>query len=748
MLALGLGGALSCSLPTNENPPPTKAPETGLGESTKCLNQVPDALKGFVEGNGNAEALNQAWNCLDDVIRDFEKNTVGSAQEHYTGRELANFFERYFLDEDQKISDALIEEVFHVKYALLGGSRKVVTRREILQLRSILPHFRDSMVKLSPHVKVYRLQWKPEKANHPSFQTAMDELARVAALLGSDFKNDYDLRRLTPLFQELKKLYKKTDKLDSIVQLAEKYSPVLAELRATIHTKLGWKVFFTTGSKIYSEYAYHHYYMKDLKLTEGEGLERLDGLVERSADILNEFITQKNKGVSALKPELSLDEINQILPALMATEVLPKKITQQSWRDLAKIIVNRVLSDPAKRIGGTPVDAINAYSIRTLRDEFKLWSQNQKLLMKIYENRAAGVSGAEILEFLRRPEIAEIGEGIQELVLIFDGPQALSTDEHGRIYLGEPDLPYSQKNSFLINIVRSGVRMITQGCANDLDRILKYGGVTEAEIHTCFLEVREFLGEMGLVDPKNLDFAKNRFRDGSLFTNWSNGDAYLDFKEGSNLILMILSGIEADSFFYNSLEKACPITKPTDVRYDWTVDLTCTIEVYKPIAKGYLQSMPDMVGFLDKLTPEEYHDVLINFIKGAGVIVAPDNSIKISDLALFPHIVQYTENVYQLYDQNRDGMFDTAEAMKAFPTFQAILKSATGGAFTTERQLKGLFAWMLVYGAPPKKEEVGKFLLIWLPKGEAGWNVQADRKKLSNILGILATPPPVAAQTR
>lgn len=745
LLTGGLATLLACNLPMNEKAPEPKPPETGFGESAKCLNQVPEAFEAFVNGKGKVTEITETWKCIDDVIAVFEDNTVGSNESHYTGREIANFLERYFLDADQKITDGLIEQVFQIKYALLGGSKTTISRQEIFEFRGLIPHFRDSMIVLNPHVNVYRLEWKPKAGNHPAFEEAMEKLAEVGALLGTDFKYNYDLRRLLPFSLELQKLYKNKRSLETVVDLAKKYSPVLASLRETINTKYGWKVFFHSGAKVFSEYAYYTYYMKGLKLQEGEGLERLDGLVMRSADLLNEFVLEKNKGVSVFKPEISLKEIEAIIPTLKDAELLPKKVSARVWKSLAKVAVERVLTEPAARIKGQPASGINTQSLQILRREFKMWALNQKVIEQIYQDRGETLPAAEILEKLRNPEVTENAEGIEELILIYDSPQALSSDSHGRLFIGEPDLPYRKKTSFLINIVRSGVRIITQACAKDLERIEKRLGVTEEEVHTCYMEVREFLNEMELVDPKSLDFAKSRFRDGSLFTNWSNGDTFLDFREGSHLILLILSGIEVDSFFFETLEKSCPIVKESELRYDWKVGLECTIESYKPVAPTYFESMPDMSNFLKAQTPEDYHLILHNFFIGAGVVVDAENMIKVSDLALFPHIVQYTENVYQLYDKNRDGIFDTAEAMLAFPTFQGILKTATNGAFTTERQLKGLFAWMLVYGAPPKKEEVGKFLLIWLPKGEAGWNVQADRKKLATILGIIGTavaPPP------
>jgi hypothetical protein len=102
-------------------------------------------------------------------------------------------------------------------------------------------------------------------------------------------------------------------------------------------------------------------------------------------------------------------------------------------------------------------------------------------------------------------------------------------------------------------------------------------------------------------------------------------------------------------------------------------------------------------------------------------------------------VTQYVEIIFQQYDVDRDGYLNTQEAMKAFPTFRNILLEASKGKLKSDKKLKGLFTWLLKYAKAPEGTTQGiKFLLWWVPKGEKGWVVSADRGRLAKILGFIA----------
>jgi hypothetical protein len=118
-------------------------------------------------------------------------------------------------------------------------------------------------------------------------------------------------------------------------------------------------------------------------------------------------------------------------------------------------------------------------------------------------------------------------------------------------------------------------------------------------------------------------------------------------------------------------------------------------------------------------------------------VINDQGDVKIGDLSLFPHIVQYVEGIYQVYDLDRNGELTTPEALKAFPTYRPILQQVSG--LTSEQDLKGLFTWLLKYGKPPQTfTEKIKFKTWWVPLGESGWDISANRETLAKILGFIA----------
>ena len=179
--------------------------------------------------------------------------------------------------------------------------------------------------------------------------------------------------------------------------------------------------------------------------------------------------------------------------------------------------------------------------------------------------------------------------------------------------------------------------------------------------------------------------------------------------------------------------------------YDWKIPYSCVTDSYLALQIPYFNAMPIMAQYLQNITASENYEILENFLKASGAFPDSSGNIVRGYLSQYPHVVQYAENFFRRFDSNEDSIVDTAEAMVAFPVYKEIMKVASNGQLSTDKQLKALFAWILVYGTTPKPNEFARFSLAWLPKGEKGWNIKADRKKIAAILGYLASslPPKV-----
>jgi hypothetical protein len=137
------------------------------------------------------------------------------------------------------------------------------------------------------------------------------------------------------------------------------------------------------------------------------------------------------------------------------------------------------------------------------------------------------------------------------------------------------------------------------------------------------------------------------------------------------------------------------------------------------------------------VTDDRKKKFFMNLLKGTGAEFDGQGRTLVSDVALIPHISQYIEAILQRFDRNKDGVLDTAEAMISYEVFGNILKKVSGQS--SEKLNRAAFAWFLKYGTAPESiSDKVKFIAWWVPKGEKGWNLRADRERLAQIMGFIS----------
>lgn len=744
-----------CSLPIGENPPPAIPPETGFAEQTKCLNILVRNFESYFKGSARDPEVRATWNCIGNVVSLFEKSIRGRYEDRFTSRELANFVEQNFL-KNQTVSDSTMTEVFRVKQLLVGGEISSISREEMGRLVLLIHQIGDIALKLNPYMKVYTFNWKiegssPIEAELKYFQNANLQLqiaAKDLAILieknGQVYKIDYFMSLIKEISQYASTPWTWLEDLEKTTPLVRQLKQIVTDGDESNILPKEWHRFALLAGRVYIQYLRYSYFLQNREILQGSGLRDLISFVKDSESVLQEIIVQKPANPVS---QISFAEFRRLWIALKTAGILPEKLSLESLERVTKVLAQKFLIDPRVRLdpGNRRKSSrelptgLNMAGLEQLDSEFTIWSENQKVLDQIYQTIPlnAGKLGSDILNDLNQ-ERATVG--LNELKLVYDTGIALSFDQQGRMQLKQPAAPYLQKTSNLINLVRSLVRLVIRSYAMDERRTDSLeGGLTLAEANTFFLDLQLPLVDLGILDPLNSKFMINRFREANLFTGVSNGDEYLDFREGNNLGLMILSGLKIDSMLYEKLEKVCQVTKPSEFKYHWTFNVACVHDLYKQEIPEKYSSMPDFVKFLSTLSAERFQELFLNLLKATGYVAVPEGTIKICDLALFPQATQYVEVAFQKYDRDRDGYFNTTEAMGAYPTFRRILREAAQGKLESDEELRALLAWLLRYGKPPTNIfDFGKFKLWWMPKGEQGWNVQADREKFIKILGFMA----------
>lgn len=724
-----------------------------------------------VESVGSGPSLIYITRSIDDLFSYLGDMVEGKPEKTLTRHELLTILEAIsdFIP-NFHISDEFLVEAMKIKVLFFGGKIDTFEKADFDRAREKLEAFRTLTERFLSYVAVYGLSWNPAEVP-PSealayHQTAEDNLVEFGGKLGEKLEYRYDLKDLISFAREFDKLYPQEKKEKTLGKLADEFVPVLISFKNIIFSdddsivgksisyqtpegrlaaQKQWTDFLGISGRMYARYTYYYYFLRNKEMLSGAGLERLKELVKDTSNFLDGLI--KRKAASPVQ-QISFLEFSRLWTSLKGANFLPEKMSVKSLDALTKVAFQKFLIPPERRLMGDLPQGLTLQGVNQIRTEFSIWFENQVFLDQVYFDRPQeGQYGSAILAKIQSSPMTV---GLEELKMVYSTPVALSFDDRGRLYVSKPEAPYFRKTSNLINGIRALTRLVIRSYAMDLKRVdLATGGVTVDEANTLFKDVQTFVIELGLLDPRNENFMKNRFLDANLFTAWSNGNSSLEFKEGVNLIMMLWSGIEIDSLLFDILDHECAISKPTNYKDDWLVNLGCVQQVYMREIGDKFSAMPDFMRFTSGLSPQQRNEVFMNLLKAAGYKPRADGNIPVGDLALFPQVTQYVETVFQKYDANRDGVLDTREAMIAYPTFKEILKTAAGGKLKSDKQLKGLFAWLLRYAKPPEgTKDFVKFLVWWVPKGEEGWDVRADREKLVKILGFIADSFNKTAQQR
>lgn len=1007
----------SCSLPLNENPPPPAPIDNSLGSETACLSEVLPVMKSFVEGTARPAEVDATWTCFAKAIELFETSTRGRFEDRYTPRELANFFERYYLEPGTKLSDELLRQIFKLKQVFVGGSEDFLTREEMRRLASFAVEMRALSLRLLPFMRLYTFNWKAsgfatltediryfEAANleiqsaarslgdffarnnqsyelenivilleevsslygeewdwlpqfyktlplvyklkktlaggeersvaasewkrfmllggrgyiqylryfyfiseesgergagpelvyfsrsiddlfsylgdmvgekpgsvltrseileimealsafapelNPSeeflieamrikqllfggsleffkkedfdlargkvetfraltekflsfadvytlgwqkdfldpqeardvFLGAQDSAIEIGVRLGGLMEVPYDLRNISRFAEELEQLYPPLNSGESSFKdVVDQYLPLLVEVKKMLmadqDTFVGkqsgdWSDFWSLGAKGYMRFLEFFYFLRGADVTQGQGLLSLSNFVDSSVRLLSELVERRPHPTQEYV--IPSEELISILKALVFSRLLPEGISETSMVSALNVILDSILISPEDRMNGFKPTGLSHKSLVLAKSEFALWYDLQQYIEVLFQG-VPDELGRNFFQIRADLERAAPSVGVLELRSLFVTPLPFAFDRQEQLYLASRLLDLDRRTMRNINLSRALSRVLGRSFAGDSGRALNYGGVSKAEFNSVYLQLRPLAADLGLVEPDNTSFANSRFLEANLFTPRGNGDDRIDFREISDIVLLILSGLKTDSYVAPALEKACPFVVQGPRKKKW-VDVECMIEFYQEDIGRTFTHLPEFSSFVGTLgvssrrewlnergqscnprTVERSHrerkhsrDVcelrtvtedrkkkfFMNLLKGTGAEFDGRGKTLVSDVALIPHISQYIEAVLQRFDRNKDGVLDTGEAMISYQIFGNILKEVSGQS--SERLNRAAFAWFLKYGTAPESiSDKLKFIAWWVPKGEKGWNLRADRERLAQIMGFIS----------
>lgn len=609
------------------------------------------------------------------------------------------------------------------------------------------------------HLKTNKTGFRKNEIKYEDFNNA-ELLAHAAvneiSLLIQDNYDLNDLRALAVNLSEtlLKDKFKLPENFAVLMEVAKSAKHTLTGDAGTLLTKQNIHLLLNVGIHGYTNYVEFVNFVGVFVLEE------------------KEFAAAFGKVFSKIKATLALElqlkashmitaaEISQLVLTAQTQKLLKSKFDQKSLDSLFKGLFENVLNPPENRFAKKVLPGFNSQALQAVSEELHLWIANQLVIASVFENKVEYTKADLLGELTKKSRAAHI----DELTKVVAVPGLMNFNDKGYLkILTETNGLYHVKDLNNTNLTRSLSRVLIRAYANDLDRATKLGGVLLEEAQFAFDQLKDFIVSLDLVSADNTTFISSRFRESNLFLGPSNGDTTASFEEINHLILHIISGKQRAATVGTVAMQKC-LKVPNDLNSLNEVGQNCLLDVYFNEENAF----SDMPGFAKmkidkddkgelKITPEQNKTYYLSLLKAAGYIPndkvpEEERTIKMGDANLFPHVVQYVEMIFFSYDTNHDGYLQKDEGIKAFPTFAEVMKPVQKQFSLNDKEMIGLFVWLLKKGTVFPINNMKKFakdhecnLNNDSKTCTQDWTVNASRVdigKIFNLIAMLTAPKP------
>ncbi len=650
-----------------------------------------------------------------------------------------------------KVSSGLVFEGMKIKQLFFGGSVDSWSIDDFKNARLKVSRIQALIERFLPYYTIYGKEWDPEFHSDEEAQKLFIEaqivLETTVRELGLLFDGAYDLNDFHRLLIEIETLYPPPAGRTKLADRVKEFLPLVIDTKNMVLggtgstlSGSGWSSLLAFASRAYMNVLYFRYFIKDKGYDKPKTIEHMSFFGNQSLNIVRDVVLRKRGH------QFTSVEIQQILKHLVRLEILPAGMQDKALRSLVVVTLNNILMTPEDRLQGRANYSLSLSSVEVLRHELQIWLDTELYMAQILE-KSSSYPGASLLRMIKSklqdPGLSTaLREGLREMSLSLDSPVPMTVTEQSHVVISNfYEQEYDGKSLRQLNINRAISRILLRAFAKDLDRITEYKGLTLPETESAYLNLQPIFVELKMIEPGNTQFASSRFREANIFTPHADGNDLASYQEVTDLVGMIVSGLSIHEQLKEQLVKDC-IGRNETVADGTLVSLKCAQNSYGNSMLKVMGSVPEFLRFMRSSNKEDWAVFLGNVFKAAGHVPNADGVVRMGDIALTPHVIQYIEMVYARFDKNRDNIIDAGEAVKAFPAFKGILvelaQQQLKDGSLKESDLVDLFTYILRYGKPPEtmKEKI-HFVLFWKDK-PLKWDVWANRIQISKILGYIA----------
>ena len=344
LIAVSIATVLtSCGFKIGEEPPKTQVAEF---KNTQCLNQAIDDLKVFFDGQASDQNVDLAFRCISQVLIAFKDNVNGANREYFEVEELAYFIESQFLEGRHSFSPNFLKQILKIKYVLLGGSQKVISKKDILSLSELIDRLRPEIVKINSEMKIIVGDWQWQGLDNETkerrFLQSKTKAANFFKILSLEFSRTGKSYEADDLFNFIKEtaLFAKAD--PATIDKVTKAQPFLINFKkylvgnGTAIQSQDWQKITSSLHEFLFQILRINYFLNHL--AENQDVERWQVYQKVGEDVIQLFSTLlQAQERPVLTHEQLYDLIASVLPVFTEKQITPELIESLTELKIALI---------------------------------------------------------------------------------------------------------------------------------------------------------------------------------------------------------------------------------------------------------------------------------------------------------------------------------------------------------------------------------------------------------------------------
>ena len=521
----------------------------------QCLKDVPAQFQRFLS---DEDGLNTSFGCVQAALKSFMKLTRGAQPDVYQAKELQDFFNTYLLKENKVSNDFLID-IMKLKALTVGGSVEVTTRAEMEKFIEFLAGLETELGKFRGRMKLIGFKAERNAVRSDDIQLLKKEMGVMVDFvlkntkLASASYHWSDFLTFVGHLHEFIGDYRDLDDLLKWLPLIDSGKVLFLGDSSKLLTQKDWLDMKSWLVGTYITILRFHYEIRTTAFNQPSEwvtlLSWLDDLVVtlETAPIMKEKKIFDSKAIDKL--------IDEVFKKKIFDTKLGVDLIKQTYLKILAYFVEPATnnSDPVK------IKGLTEEHLKVLKAEYNIWKAAQIFANRIYLQEPnqtletlkarftsftadqSNWAGFPVVPTADRPEYDQAWQDYYQLI---SAKQALVFSSQLKLIVTYADsrtqVPFVGLN--MLNAVRTLARFALRGYGDKDNMQIFKRRISKKRMSDVEENFREFGRAIGFFDPDKTTAGKDTFDQANLLVFHSNGDAWVDSRELTEVLSFLISG--------------------------------------------------------------------------------------------------------------------------------------------------------------------------------------------------------------